>query len=136
MTETSETTLPSQEITEKYVNSILIENKIGERLKIIGKRIDQAYKKSFNIDDSVNLFYSCYFKPGNKIIYKVSDGKGVEAFFPEIDVSCIWNETDLHIAINMMSSDFADEYAKIRNALRDAEKSKPLTLWQKIKRWL
>lgn len=135
MTEIPEPTLPSQEITERYVTNLLNETKINERLHVIGKRINAAYKNAFKIDDSVNLLYSCYFKPGNKLLYKVADGKGFEAFLPEIDVSCIWSDTDLHIAINLLSSDFGEEFVKMRNAARAIEATKVPTLWEKIKSW-
>jgi hypothetical protein len=103
---------------------------------VIGNRINAAYKNAFKIDDSVNLVYSCYFKPGNKILFKVSDGQGFSAFLPEIDVSCVWNEADLHIAVNMMTSDFTEEYVKIRNAARELEETRPLTFWEKVRGWL
>lgn len=126
--------MPTQELAENYIKNIHDEICIENRIKTIAHKIDQIYKDALHIE-VLTFNYICHFKTNNTIIYKIST-TGFSAFLSEMPVACLWSDTDLHITLEMMKSDFNDEYVKLKKARISQLENTKETLWQKICRGL
>lgn len=120
---------PTQEIAENYIKKVHNEICIENRIKIIADKIDRIFKEIFHVE-KITINYICHFKTNNTIIYKMN-APGVTLFLPEIPASCLWSDTDLHIALEMMKSDLHDEYIKAKKTYHESPEAKE-TFWQKI----
>ncbi len=126
--------IPTQDITERYIKNLHNEISIENRIKVIAQKIDQIYKDSFHIE-VLTFNYICHFKTNNTLVYKIS-APGFSTFLSEMPVAVLWSDTDLHITLEMMKSDFCDEYVKLKKARNDFLESTKETFWQKICRGL
>lgn len=135
MTITKESTLPSKDEVNSYVDRLYNELKINDRLHEIGRQCALAFRESYKIEDEISITYSCLFTPEKKIKFKLKTSFGFEILTPDMDMSCLWAEPDIHIAINMMKSDFTDDFVKLRNAARELDKNTEPTLWERIRSW-
>jgi hypothetical protein len=126
--------MPTKDVAENYIKNLHNEISIENRIKIIADKIDQVYKEAFHVE-VLTFNYICHFKTNNTIIYKIS-APGFATFLPEMPVACLWSDTDLHITLEMMKSDFHDAYVKLKKARIDFIESTKETFWQKIKRGL
>jgi len=102
------------------------------RVKTIALRIDAVFKKVYRIDDDVALNYTCFFTE-KKLVFKLTGGN-LAFILPSLPESCLWDDTDLHININMMQSDLEENYNKMKK-LKESEVDVPPTLWERIKSW-
>jgi len=122
----------TQEVAQSYLKRINEDVVVELRVKEIANKIDELVKKVFRVSDEVKFTYTCFFMD-KKLAFKLRDILGVDVFLPELPESCLWDETDLHINLNLMQSDLEENYSKIK---KEREKAvKPPSLWDKIKSW-
>ncbi len=133
MTEKTEIPIPTQEIAQAYLKRINEDVVIELRVKAIANKIDKLFKKTYRVEDEVPFNYTCYFMD-KKLVYKLLGTNGVSILLPSLPESCLWDDTDLHINMNLMESDIIDNYTKTKK-LKDSLTEEPPTFWERIKSW-
>ncbi len=132
MTEKTQNVIPTQELAQAYLKRINEDVVIELRVKEIATKIDQLIKKIYRVNDEVAFNYTCYFTE-KTLVYKLIGGS-LSVLLPSLPESCLWNETDLHINLNLMQSDLEESFRNMKKQ-KETEVVEPPSLWKRIKSW-
>lgn len=132
MTEKTPNQLPTQELAQSYLKRVNEDLVIELRVKEIANKIDAVFKKVYQVDETMVFDYVCYFID-KTMVFKLNGANG-KIIFPSLPESCLWDNTDLHINMNLLESDVVDARNKARK-LKESEVVEPPTLWEKIRSW-
>src|SRR5688572_15530215 len=108
MTEKTEIPKPTQEIAEAYLKRVNDDVIIEARVKEIANKIDAIFKRIYRIDEAIIFDYTCFFV-NQTLVFRLHGSTG-KIQFPTLPTSCLWDETDLHINLNLLESDVFDGY--------------------------
>jgi hypothetical protein len=114
---------PSKEMVDTYTKNIHDEIAIEARVKVISDKLDVVYRDVFKIGEA-ELTYVCFFKRDNTITFKVILPSGNYFFLPSMPVSCLYDDADLHINVELVRSDLSDEFNKIKKVQKELEEKR------------
>ena len=134
MTDNEEDSLPSQEIATKFVEDILTDAVMQNRVNHIMVKVDEIYREIFKIKGADIFVYTCVFTEDHKIVFKATDRlTKISCYLPSIPISCLWDNTDLSIHMRLIASDIGDEFRKYKKERNEQlEKIPPKTRWDKF----
>lgn len=134
---TPEIPVPSKEICTSYIKRINEDMLIEHRVKEICKKLNANFVETFHLDDSIAFKTTAYWHHEDKISFKILLPTNVVMTSCEMTTSCLWDDTDLHINLEMVKSDLQTDYAKYRSFVKKIQdEDMARSWWQKIKSWL
>lgn len=134
---TTETHIPplTEEIANQYLVRVHDDMLVESRVKEICKKVSELYSDVFRFQDKIPFTCTCYFDIKNRLLIKLRIAPDYVLSTGELPTSCLWNDTDLHINLQLMKSDFEAEYIKFKKKQKEIDDSKPPSLFKKIKSW-
>lgn len=127
----TEKLIPTKDEAMGYLQIAKSTKIVEDRISMIADKINPLLKNIFKVHDRIELLYVCHFID-DKLHFSVRLPPHPALLLPPISESCLWNDTDLHIELNLLQTDL-EEIAK---KVKDFKAEEVPSTWKKIKIWI